>query len=167
MENQLSCLQLTTGLSQNHIWYSFPCWRITCELYLKGQKTVCLCHVSVSVLNIISDRCVFDSTNQSKRSKWFKDCSCESFWENDILQAVHEPINKKWYIPGGHTSITCPSNGMELPGNNFPLIGNNHNLSYIISPVHQGLYTRDQIVMENDCRVARVKNRALERQKKN
>lgn len=100
-------------------------------------------HISVSVLNIISDRCVFDSTNQSKRSKWFKDCSCKSFRENYILQAALESINEKSQIPGGHTSITCPLKGMELPGNNFPLIGNNHNLSYTISPVHQGLYARD------------------------
>lgn len=118
LENQLSCLRPWS--SKSHLAFILM---LTDYLWTspKGQKIVCLSHVSVSELNIIFDTCGFDSTNQTKRSKWLEDCSCESFWENvDIFQAAFEPINKKWQIPEGQTSKTCPSSGMELPGNNFP-----------------------------------------------
>lgn len=107
--------------ARNHIWHSFSCWPIHCELYLKGRRS-CVCLTRVSVLTAISETYVFDSTNQSKRSKWFEDCSSESFRENtEIFQEAPEPIKKKngkWsYI--NNMPVKWHGTSWKL----FPLIG--------------------------------------------
>lgn len=108
----------------------------------KGQRNACLSHVCLSIdydiwyISLIPLIKVKDQSglrtahpNHSEKTLIFS---------KKHLNPLKKMANAKWsYI--NNMSVKWHGTSWKL----LPLIGNNHNLSYIISPVHQGLHIQE------------------------